>query len=480
MKRLAIIFIFAILLSSIASATISPVGGAVSGSCASSGPTATCTLSASPPSGDYMVVFLKTGGASTPYCQDNNVHTLIQGPAVILLTGDALTSFGIVSYSGLTSVTCYWLGGTVNSMAAEWYSGASGFNLQMTGGSALGTSTAPSISPTLDDANDYAVCAFADTSTAFTTPYTGTLRQTTSTGATMVIVDNTSASTGAITVSGTLASSVAWKAACVELRTVASTAQFTEVQFTPVGFIATAGPPTCVYSSATCTWQIQPTVAGTLLAVVFSDHLDGSAPQRTITTIYDCATSPCTSGNTIDTFTLPGATCQAYVVDSNSGSQSVDCAYVLSGAGGANYITATRSGNTSIERQGYAVAEVSCSCTFVLDAIGTATVSTAANTFNITSVSITHTNDVIMQGLAGGVAPSIITAPYYQGESVPNHQGFWLALNTNNGAAPTITTSNGLNGAAGNALAFSATGGTPSTSKISPGVKITPGVKVTP
>jgi len=501
MKRFLLLFTLA-LFSLSAWAQIAYVGGGTQTANCTGGTLGTqiCVLTASPPNGDFILLFVKEANPpQTPWCTDSNFRTLTPGNSQITLNGDSLEVFGMIVTGSPTSFTCNGMGSGVNSMAGVWYSGALSLNMLMAGGSGLGATCTgggcASLTPTLDDANDYAVCAFGDSSTTFTTPYTGTLRQAVTVNPTLAIVDGTSSSTGPITVAASMTSSTAWKGVCAELRTVSSSSTYILLQYNPViPNTYTGHPANCSESAVSCTWPIAPTQAGTLLVLSFVDHADsfsGGEPQRTIVSVADCASL--TSGicaSSIDTFVLgsslcPGATCpEAYVIDSASGSQSVDAAFVLSGAGGANWITAVRSGvasNPPAEPGRYALAEVlPASGSFALDNVGTATVFTKNTTFNMTGVTTCCTNEVIFQGFAGAQQPMLITAPYYYGQSTQGHMGFWGALGVSSPTTPTITAYGLQYGAAGNALAFKNTSSGPSVSAMTAGTKLTPGTRVTP
>lgn len=492
-------------LSSASWASIAYVGGGTQDTNCMGGSlgSQTCTITISPPNGDYLLLFLKEANPpQTAWCTDNNYRTMIPGNYVIYLNGDSIQSFGIVVSGSPTSFVCNAMGSGVNSMLVAWYSGPLGMNLLMTGGSGLSASCSgngcASLTPTLDDANDYAVCAFGDTSTNFVAPYTGTQRQPTSgnLNPTLTLVDNTASSAGAITVAASMASSAAWKGVCAELRTVAVPTSYTLLQNNPtIPPTFSDGPSACANTTTSCTWPIATTTAGTLGVLQFVNHADsvsGGEPQRTIVSVADCASltgGVCAAS--IDTFILgsslcPGTHCpQAYVLDSASGSESVDAAYFLSGVGGANWITAVRSGATNpgppTEPGRYAFSEVqAASGSWVLDNVGTATVFTENTTFTMTPVTISGTNDVIFQGLAGGQQPMLITAPYYYGASVMGHMGFWAAVGVATSTTPTVTAVGLEYGAAGNALAFNTAASGLSVSGITPGTKLTPGATGTP
>lgn len=453
-----------------------------------------CPVTYSPTTGNAVALFFRpNSGATTSYVQDNNIYTMQQGSAVPFNAGYSIQSFAMFAKAGATSYTVSELS-TNNGIVLGEYSGVLSFNLAptltgCTGGTitknvCTGTGTLASVTFTLDDANDYGVCGFTQGGTnglgVWQAPFTGTLRQSYASNPTMVLVDNTAAS-GSITIAASLASSSTWRATCIELRTVANPQTFNILQITPQGYGSLTGPTGCTVTGLTCTWQVAPTTAGSLLVFPFSDHSDFNDIQRTITKLVTC--SALTGGicdgihNNVDVspaVVLSGPACQAYVQDTQPESDSQDTAFVLSGAGGANFVTATRSGsNPTSERQGYALIEVAGpnGMPWVLDTCGTASIATPASSFNITGAGINGKNDVIVQGITGGLYAMNITPPYLQGEAIPNHQGFWVGTGLTSGSAPIITVGGVTNGAAGVARAFTLVG-----PPAPPGIFVTGGI----
>lgn len=443
--------------------------------------TCTVTPSSITPGNADVLFFRPQQTAQTPYVSDNNLFTMAQGSAVNFNTGYALSSFASFAKSGASSYTVTGMA-TNDSIVLGEYSGVQSINLFPTiscPGNTLvsappalvngctGTGTLASATVTLLNANNFAVCAFTQGGTnalgTWQAPFTGTLRQSYTSGPTMVLVDNTTNSAGTVTVSASLAASSSWRATCIELRTVTNPQTFNIAQITPSGYGSITGPTNCTVTALTCSWQIASTTAGSLLAWSFSDHSDFNDIQRTIVSLYTCRTSnPClvSSPDLVDTAVLPGSACQAYISDTQPESDSQDTAYVLSGGGGATIVTATRSGsNATAERQIYALVEVLpvAANPFLFDACGKAQIATPAFTFNITSVTLGGSNDVIIQGITGGQFPLNITSPYLQGNSIPQHHAVWVGVGLSSGSAPTITSATAVQGAAGVARAFKLT-----------------------
>lgn len=470
---------------SVAASSISYIGGTTGGTGCTTNTTSgsgTCTATYSPTSGDAVAMFFRPQQtAQTPYAADNNLFTMQQGSSVNFNTGYALSSFAMFAKPGASAYTVTGMA-TADSIVLGEYSGVQSINLFPTvtcPGNTLvsappalvngctGTGTLASATVALDDANDYAVCGFTQGGTnalgVWQAPFTGTLRQSYTSAPTMVLVDNTTNSAGTVAISASLAASTTWRAACIELRTVTNPQTFNIAQITPSGYGSITGPINCTVTSLTCSWAIASTTAGSLLAWTFSDHSDFNDIQRTITSLYTCRTSnPCLAGSAdlVDTAVLPGSACQAYVQDTQPESDSQDTAYVLSSGGGATIATATRSGtNSTAERQIYAMVEMLpvAGNPYLFDACGKAQIATPASSFNITSVTLGGSNDVIIQGITGGQFALNVTSPYFQGSSIPQHHAVWVGVGLSSGSAPTITSATAVNGAAGVARAFKLT-----------------------
>jgi hypothetical protein len=209
----------------------------------------------------------------------------------------------------------------------------------------------------------------------------------------------------------------------------------------------------CDVATDSCSIAVAAIGSGNQLNLLFADNYDPiSNPQRTLTSVYDCATCPCNAGNTINNWVLHhsvGDDTRGYSPGGNITS-STDIATVASSVPGAVCITFTRSGHSSNERYGGELIELSTT-------VGAAHVESAASAAQ-TSTSFTHImvattvtgNDAIVQVICD--APSSISSPYNTFYSTA-HFGYALALNTNDGTAPTwVSGSN--DSAAGSAVAW--------------------------
>jgi len=139
------------------------------------------------------------------------------GTNVVEIWGTTVT--GSVSSS---SVTVTWTAGTGRKgVVVEEYSGVVAIGNVATNS---GTGTNPTISVTTQDVNNYVVAGLNGDYDASITASVGTVRQTINAGTNLsaVLMDNTAASPGSVTCTGTQAVSAPWVAAGVELRSVLS------------------------------------------------------------------------------------------------------------------------------------------------------------------------------------------------------------------------------------------------------------------
>lgn len=183
------------------------VGGATNNS--ASGVT-TLSVTYSPTNGNTVVLFVNTGGAVTALTvQDSGSHALSAGP----VQGN-LACFYYTAGAGVTSFTASWTTSQQVGIALEEYSGAS-VNTSFSSNHASGFSASDTISIPIVVANNWIVSALASANTI-----TGTVgnqrQQITASTARITIVDNTSASIGNVTCTGTL-TSASWAAVGLEL-----------------------------------------------------------------------------------------------------------------------------------------------------------------------------------------------------------------------------------------------------------------------
>lgn len=120
-----------------------------------------------------------------------------------------------------TTVTVTWNSGASGRKGAlvEEYSGVVAIGTNATNS---GTGTNPTVTRSTQDANNYIVAGLSGTYDASITASVGTVRQTVNAGTNLsaVLMDNTVASAGSLTCTGTQGVSAAWVAAAIELRSV--------------------------------------------------------------------------------------------------------------------------------------------------------------------------------------------------------------------------------------------------------------------
>jgi hypothetical protein len=189
--------------------------------------TVVCAVTVTITAGRMVVVkcFTKVTGQTVSSVVDSggSTYTKLAGPIddgtqVVEIWGTPAT--GSVASS---SVTVTWTAGSGRKGAAvEEYSGVVAIGNVATNS---GTGTSPTVSLTTQDANNYVVAGLNGDYDASITASVGTVRQTINAGTNLsaVLMDNTSASAGSVTCTGTQAVSAAWAAAAVELRSVVST-----------------------------------------------------------------------------------------------------------------------------------------------------------------------------------------------------------------------------------------------------------------
>jgi len=188
--------------------------------------TVVCAVTVTITSGRMVVVkcFSKVTGQTVSSVVDSggSSYSKLAGPIddgtqVVEVWGTPVT--GSVASS---SVTVTWTAGTGRKgVAVEEYSGVVAIGNVATNS---GTGTNPTISLTTQDANNYVVAGLNGDYAAPITASVGTVRLTIDAGTNLsaVLMDNTAASPGSVTCTGTQAVSATWAAAAVELRSVMS------------------------------------------------------------------------------------------------------------------------------------------------------------------------------------------------------------------------------------------------------------------
>jgi hypothetical protein len=190
---------------------ITYVGSAGAGSAAG---TTTQTVTYSPTPGNIVIIFfapIGTSGAIT--VKDSSTNSLTPGP-----TAGVGSSFYYIAQAGITSFTATWVTSRSNNMVVLEYSGVTGgVNAALAGNTATGSGAAQTISVTTQDANDFIVGGvFSGASTVTLTVGNSRIQETLGTNR-LTAGDNTSASPGVVTMSGTSTSGT-WGFMVIELR----------------------------------------------------------------------------------------------------------------------------------------------------------------------------------------------------------------------------------------------------------------------
>jgi len=176
-----------------------------------------------PTSGHIVTIFVTNSGTTSALTvKDSSGVALTAGPTVTVAGGALipLSSFYYTAGAGVTGYTATWVTSRSWDMACGEYSGANGgVNAGLAGNTATASTTTLTISPTTQENNDWIVAGFAAGVVTGYTQTNGNLRaDTTITTAKVILADNTAASAGVVTVSGTVSAAEAWGAIALELR----------------------------------------------------------------------------------------------------------------------------------------------------------------------------------------------------------------------------------------------------------------------
>jgi hypothetical protein len=329
-----------------------------------------------------------------------------------------------------------------------------------------GTGSTASMTLTLDDANDVMGCAFVAANGTTFTPVSGTSIQTLALSVSPygILLTTTASSPGSVTCSATLSTSGAWLGAPVELRTVASTPLF--AQITPSGYSATGGTQTGLLRSQLYgSFQVHATIAGHGEVILYNNDEDSGNGIPITFSAYGCNVSPttcalsanaCTSANAIDTY-LASPSCQGFgYLGGSSYQEDAGANYILSGAGGVNCITPTRSGNPDSGPWTAVLHEFNWPIT--VDSVAHAGNNSPSNTNTMTATSPTGT-DAILQ-IYSGAGPAVISGPVnYLATGMLVHTNAFYAYSSN-GTAPTETATGPTPSAAGCGFAAKLSTGT--------------------
>ena len=200
---------------------ILPVGGAATNFAAAT----SATLTYAPTLGNIVCAFFAPNSAvSALTVKDSGGVVLTSGPtATFGAAVDNASAWFYTASAGVTKFIASWTTSRASVFGVEEYSGVTGgVNGALAGSAATGTSAAPSITVTTQDNNDFVVAGLFSGANAITVT-TGTQRQSATGAATIKldIADNTAASAGAVTIAGTITTSIAWAALALELRLTA-------------------------------------------------------------------------------------------------------------------------------------------------------------------------------------------------------------------------------------------------------------------
>jgi hypothetical protein len=208
---------------------------------------------------------------------------------------------------------------------------------------------------------------------------------------------------------------------------------------------------TCNFNNLTCTIDASrgmvAVTPGDVVAVTLAQQgsgIGGCAVQATITGV--------TGGGGGSSYVLPSST-QCY--NGVSGAHSAVIGYLLNATTADTSVTVTRSGvagcNFGISFREF---RPPTGTTPTVDNSG-CQASAAGTTYPGVGLSLSGTNDAIIQTFSGGAGILSITAPYNTDLLSADHDGSASTVNTSSGAAPTITTTQQATAEA-SAIAFTA------------------------
>ena len=177
-----------------------------------------------PLTGNIVFVFLNLASSvTTVTCKDSNNVSLTAGPTVVN-TCAIYSFYYTVPASAPSSFTPNWGSNKAYSITIVEYSGATSVG---TSNFNSGSSNAPTITMTTQDANNWMVASLGDSSNTITY-LTGNSRESVIVGAAeQITLDNTRATTGSLTCAGTMISTT-WVAVYIELRLILGPIQYVQ------------------------------------------------------------------------------------------------------------------------------------------------------------------------------------------------------------------------------------------------------------
>lgn len=454
-------------------------GSGGSSACATGGITNTgaCPNPFAPTPGNGVVGVQRTNGSVTPFVQDNNFISLMQGAFVPASPGSQYNSFMGFAASGVTSYTFNQYASSVSDLLAE-YSNVGSFDpnpvVTLCSGviapdthSCTGTTTStnPTMSFNLDESTDVGLCAFTqglnNTGGVWTGASLGTVRLNYSTAPTQILIEATNV--------GTVASCGALIGAATNYRilpiimrpTVIANTTGVIRQITTTGYVGAAGPAGCPVNGNNCHGQFATPLLGDPFFIDFSDHSDFNDIQRFVNTIFLCPVGTgCSSGNGygwsggVSTgLVYPSGTCTVYGSDTQPESNGQDTFYNMSALGTESFFDSVRSGaNATNERQIFTMTEIIPPVGFhaVFDGCPAPLLAaTPSATFTMPTSSFAGSNETLVEALTGGTPVMQAASPFLQNVMVPNHLIVIVATGQTAGTGPVITANGATNGAVG-------------------------------
>lgn len=436
--------------------------------------TGTCNNPFVPTPGNGVIGVHRTNGSATPYAQDNNFISLMQGAFVPASPGSQYNSFMGFAASGVTSYNFTGYAASVSDLLAE-YSGVGSFDLLPNVTACSGTispdnhsctvtttSTNATMSFTLDEATDVGLCAFTqglnNTGGQWTGASAGTVRLTYNTAPTQILIETANVGTTA-SCGANITSATNFRILPIILRpTVVSNTTGIIRQITTTGYVSATGPAGCTVTTTPCHGQFAAPLPGDFLVFDFSDHSDFSDVQRTITSLFFCPVGTGCTGVNGYTPTYPGGNCTAYVQDVQTTPESngQDTFYVPSALGTEQFFDSVRSGaNATNERQIFTLTEIippnSPAATHgTFDGCPAPLLNSAlSGSYTMPTTSFGGTNETLVEALTGGTPVMQFASPFLQGVMIPNHLVIGVATGQSAGTGPVVTASGASNGAVG-------------------------------
>ena len=175
----------------------------------------------SPVAGNTVIAFLALAGVNAiSTFVDSKGNSLTAGGSVVGAT-ISLYCYYYTAPSGVTSFSASWTNTPSWNLTVVEYSGVTSINAAQAGNTNTGSDTSPTITNTSQDANDWIVAGLANHHLNNEISITvGNLRnKDAGVPSNLTVADNTSASPGSVTITGSQTTATAWAAVSIELRT---------------------------------------------------------------------------------------------------------------------------------------------------------------------------------------------------------------------------------------------------------------------